>query len=64
MKLRYWLLAFLFVAGFILCAQDPLYFPWAWLAGLSCFAALGWIANKLQDEKQGARRRAQGERVG
>ena len=43
----YWFLAFLFVAGFILCSQDPVTFPWAWLGGLTCFAALGWIANKL-----------------
>jgi len=42
-----WVLAFLFVAGFILCSQDVGTFPWAWLGGLACFATLGWIANKL-----------------
>ena len=52
-NLLYWFLAFLFVAGIILCSQDLNLFPWAHLAGLACIAALGWIANTqldLQDD--------------
>ena len=41
------LLALLLVTGLILCAQDLNLFPWAHLAGLACFATLGWHANKL-----------------
>ena len=48
-KLKSWFLAFLLVAGLILCAQDLNLFPWAHMTGLTCFAALGWIANKHLD---------------
>ena len=46
-RLLNWFMAMLFVSGFVLCSQDPVTFPWAWLGGLTCFAALGFIANKL-----------------
>ena len=48
-KLKSWFLAFLLVMGLILCAQDLNLFPWAHMTGLTCFATLGWIANKHLD---------------
>lgn len=47
--LKTWLLAVLLVTALILCAQDLDLFPWAHLSGLACFAALGWIANELEE---------------
>jgi len=48
-----WTLALLFVAALILCGQDLNLFPWAHLAGLACFAALGWIANGERTTENG-----------
>lgn len=44
-----WLLALLLITGIVLCAQDLNLFPWAHMTGLTCFATLGWIANKHLD---------------
>ena len=51
--LKNWLLATLLITALILCGQDLNLFPWAHLAGLACFAALGWIANGERTTENG-----------
>ncbi len=52
-NLLYWFLAFLFVAGIILCCQDLCLFPWAHVSGIACIGAVGLIANKKLDLESG-----------